>query len=264
MVVEGSDGVLDDHGAQDDEIVQGARHRGEVFPCQDELLSLFESLVDVIFSMKHADGRYVAVNAAFVRRTGRSSKRDVIGRRADELFQPALAERYAEQDAEVMRTGSPLRDELELIRRENGSLGWYLTTKEPVHDAHTGDALGVVCASRDLRTPGDDGEAVASLAQVVDHVRTHLADRIRVAELAEVAGCSTTQLERRMRRTFGLTPTQYVLRVRVDRAAELLSGTDRKIAEIASETGFYDQADFTHRFARLTNETPAQFRSHVA
>ncbi len=233
----------------------------DVFACQAELLGLFDVLVDVIFCTKDVTGRYVAVNPAFVRRTGRGSKREVIGRRARDVFPPAQAERYEGQDAEVLSTGQPLRDELELIRRENGSAGWYLTTKLPVTDRETGERRGLVSVSRDLRTPSDDDVVVASLTRVVDHVRANLATKITVAELASVAGCSPSQLERRMRKTFGLPAGKYVLRARVDRAAELLATTDRPLAEVAVAAGFYDQADFSNRFARLTNETPAQFRA---
>lgn len=213
--------------------------------------------------MKVPDGRYVAVNAAFVRRTGRKSKRDVIGFRATDLFGPALAQRYEEQDAMVLSQGRTLRDELELIRREDGSLGWYLTAKIPVASRADRDSIaGLVSISRDLRTPSDDDTAVTSLSRVLDHVRANLDKSIRVADLASIAECSTSQLERRMRKTFGLSATQYVLRARVDKAAELLVDSDLSLADIAVRTGFYDQADLTHRFARLTNETPAQFRAH--
>lgn len=232
-----------------------------IFACQEELFALFDVLVDVIFCTKDPEGRYVAVNPAFVRRTGRASKREVIGRRAREVFPAALARRYEEQDREVLESGQPLRDELELIRRENGSLGWYLTTKLPVTDRQTGEWTGLVSISRDLRTPSDDDVVMGSLSRVVEHVRRNLAEKITVAELAEVAGCSPSQLERRMRKTFGLPAGKYLLRVRVDRAAELLATTELPLAEVAVATGFYDQADFSNRFARLTNETPAQFRA---
>ena len=232
------------------------------FPCQDEMLDLFELLVNVMFCMKNTDSVYVAVNAAFVRRTGKTSKRDVIGRRASDLFRPELAERYEEQDRRVFATGESLRDRLELIRRHDGELGWYLTTKVPVSVLGEPSVLaGLVSISRDLRIPSEEQIGMESLMSVVDFVNDHLDGPLRVSDLAAAANCSTGQLERRMKQVFGLTPTQYVLRVRVDRAATLLTESPRSLADIATAVGFYDQADFTRRFARLTNETPAQFRS---
>jgi len=165
-----------------------------------------------MFCIKGADGSYVEVNDAFVRRTGKGSKREVIGRKASEVFIEELAERYEAQDKRVLETGRALRDELELIGRSDGVSSWYLTTKLPIIDR---DVAPVVV--------GD-------------------------------------QLERRVRRVFGISPKQYVMRARVDTAARLLAQTDLTLADIANQSGFYDQSDFTRRFARLTNYTPASYR----
>lgn len=233
----------------------------ELPACQDELIALFETLVNVMFCIKNTDGVYVAVNRAFVRRTGRTSKREVVGLKARDIFITELAERYEEQDHQVFTTREPLRDQLELIRRADGTLGWYLTTKLPVSNATDPTGVdGLVSVSRDLLTATSEGIALESLQHVVSFVRDNLADTIRVADLAAAAGCSVDQAERRIRKVFGLTPKQYILRVRVDRAAELLTDTDAELSTIATTVGFYDQSDFTRRFARLTNQTPAQFR----
>ncbi len=221
------------------------------------LLALFDELVNVMFCAKSVDGRYVAVNPAFVRRSGRTSRREVIGQRASDLFPPLLAERYEEQDQHIFSTQTPLRDELELIRRPDASHGWYLTTKLPVFAQ--GAVTGLVSISRDLQAPDDSD--LGSLGRVVDLVRDRLAETLRVADLAAAAGGSEAQLERRMKRVFGLTPNQYIVKVRVDRARRLLLTTDTPLATVAAEVGFYDQANFTRRFARLTGQTPAQFRS---
>jgi PAS domain S-box-containing protein len=226
---------------------------------QEELLALFDVLVNVMFCVKDRNGRYVEVNQAFVRRSGRRSKRDVIGNTARDLFSTVLAGRYEEQDQQVFETGQALRDELELIRRPNGSLGWYLTTKIPI-GGDDDEPVGLVSVSRDLETPSEEGIAVESLTHVVDLVHERLSEPLRVADLAAAAGCSEAQLERRMRRVFGLTATQYVLRARTEHATQLLLETTRPLAEVAVASGFYDQSSFTHTFARLTGETPAQFR----
>lgn len=230
-----------------------------LFACQAELLRLLETLINVIFCAKDLERRYVAVNSAFVRRTGSKSKREVIGTRATDHFSAELAERYEDQDRHVLATGEPLHDQLELIRRSNGDLGWYVTTKLPVRDG-TSALIGLVAVSRDLRTPSAATIELESLQDVVRYVHERFGDSIRVSELAALAGCTEAQLERRMKRLFGVTATQYVLRVRVDAAARLLAESDESIASIAARCGFYDQPDFTRRFARLASLTPAQFR----
>ena len=150
-----------------------------------ELVALFETLVNVMFCAKDTAGIYIEVNTAFVQRTGRQSKREVIGRRASNLFAPERAELYEEQDRQVIAGAGPLRDELELIRRPDGELGWYLTTKRSVDE--DGVSLGLVSVSRDLQTP-TEGVGVSSLQPLVSHVRDHLTDPLRNADLAKVVG----------------------------------------------------------------------------
>ena len=233
---------------------------GALWYCQPELVGLLETLVDVIFCAKDLDGRYVEVNSAFVRRTGRRSKREVIGTTAADHFRPELAERYEEQDRQVIETRAPLHDRLELIRRPDRRLGWYLTTKIPVMD-DDGRVVGLVSVSRDLVTVApEDDERFASVTAFVEHCGSHFDEQLRLAELAEHAGCTENQLEHRVKRVLGVSPMQHLLRVRVEAATRLLAETDLPIAEIATRCGFYDQPDFTRRFARLTNATPAQFR----
>lgn len=223
------------------------------------LITLTEDLTGTMFCAKDCDGRYVFVNDAFLRRTNEKSRRVVVGRTAAELFDPHLAARYDAQDREVLTSGRALRRELELIRRPGGPAGWYLTSKTPVR-AEDGTVVGLVSISQALRGQDADPITVQSLNRIAQCVRERLANPPTIAELAEVAQCSPATLDRRLRRVFALSPQQYVLRARVDHAAELLAGTDRPVAEIARAVGFYDQASFTRTFGRLTGETPAQFR----
>jgi AraC-like DNA-binding protein len=223
-----------------------------------EMLALMDDLSATMFCAKDVTGRYVAVNQVFVDRTRERSRRDVVGRRAQDLFVPELAEHYARQDREVLGSGRALRGVLELIRRPGGVPGWYLTSKVPVR-VH-GVVVGLLSASEDLRSHDADDVAVGSVSRVVDLVRERMSGPLTVTELAAAAGCSTSTLDRRVRRVFGLSPQQLVLRTRIDHAATLLASTGVPIAEVATACGFYDQAAFTRTFGRLTGETPAQFR----
>jgi PAS domain S-box-containing protein len=223
------------------------------------LLRLCDDLTGTMFCAKDVTGRYVVVNEAFVRRTPERSRRGVVGRTPAELFEPHLAERYDAQDREVLERGRSLHRELELIRRPGGAPGWYLTSKEPVRSGD-GTVVGLVSVSQSLRAQDADEATVAALSRVAAFVQDRLAEPPTVAELAAAAGCSASTLDRRVRRVYALSPQQYVLRARVDRAAALLGGSDLALVQVAAATGFYDQASFTRTFGRLTGETPAQFR----
>jgi AraC-like DNA-binding protein len=238
---------------------EGATLLGALGP---ELLQLMDDLTATMFCAKDVTGRYVAVNQVFVDRTSERSRRTVIGRRAEDLFVPELAEHYVRQDREVLGTGRALRGELELIRRPGGAPGWYLTSKVPVRV--DGVVVGLLSVSEDLRSHDAADVTVASLSRVVALVHERLTEHLTVADLARVAGCSPSTLDRRIRKVFSLSPQQLVLRTRIDHAASLLTATDLPIAEIAAASGFYDQAAFTRTFGRLTGETPAQFRRRSA
>ena len=68
-------------------------------------------------------------------------------------------------------------------------------------------------------------------------------------------------LHGRFRQVFGLTPAQYVARVRVGAAAALLAESKLAISDVAARCGFTDQAHLTRQFARYTGLTPGQYRA---
>ncbi|BDZ42811.1 hypothetical protein GCM10025865_21100 [Paraoerskovia sediminicola] len=165
------------------------------------MVGLMDELAQTMFCAKDVDGRYVAVNRVFVMRTNARSRREVLGRTAADLFVPQLAERYAQQDAEVLRSGRPLRNELELIRRLGGTAGWFLTSKHPVHDA-SGRVTGLVSVSQDLHEADADDATMDSMSRLVAAVAERLDEQLTAPRLAALAGCSVDVLDRRVRRVF--------------------------------------------------------------
>lgn len=74
------------------------------------------------------------------------------------------------------------------------------------------------------------------------------------------AGRSPEHVCRQARRHLGLTPTQYVNRIRIQHAATLLAGTGRRLPDVASECGFENLSCF-HRLFRLQyGTTPRAYR----
>jgi transcriptional regulator GlxA family with amidase domain len=97
-------------------------------------------------------------------------------------------------------------------------------------------------------------------AQAIDYLKEKFNEPLRTAELAKMAGMSVSQFERRFRRALGSSPRQYLLRLRVDSAARLLTFTNRPIAQISKECGFHDHAHFTRSFKKMMSMTPLSFR----
>jgi PAS domain S-box-containing protein len=231
-----------------------------VFAPYEQMSELLDPAPGVMFCVKDRSSRYVVVNHGFAERVGKSDRRAVIGATAHELFPADLADRYEAQDRVILETGRAMRNEVELITDRFGEAGWFVTNKRPVMAAN-GAVVGVIVVSVDLRTAHQSGDGMDALASVIALARQHLARTVEVAEMATVAGLSTTQLERRMKRAFGMSPQQYLLRVRVDEATRRLTTTGEALADIAHSCGWYDQSAFTRQFTRAAGYTPGDYRA---
>lgn len=79
-------------------------------------------------------------------------------------------------------------------------------------------------------------------------------------QFAELAGRSIEHLTRTMTRTMGITPGNYVMRLRLQHAAGLLSTTDRTVLDILLDSGFNNTAWFNRAFKRMYGITAGRYR----
>lgn len=220
---------------------------------------LFDAVPDIVFFLKDAEGRYVAVNQTLVVRTGRKSKSDLIGRLAHEVFPGVLGDRIAAQDKAVTRSGRPIHGQLELHLYPGGEEGWCLTWKEPLQGRDK-RIVGLCGISRDLQSLSGAHGDEAGLSRSIDHIHMHLDAPLRVDDLAALAGLSTFQFDLRMRALFGVSVGQYVMRARIELACSRLRLSDEPISRIALDCGYSDQAAFTRRFRKSVGLTPSEYQ----
>lgn len=98
------------------------------------------------------------------------------------------------------------------------------------------------------------------LKLVTDLINDRLDEDLTLAELASAAGLSRFHFSRAFRCSTGLTPLQYLMRQRVERAKELLKNRELSLVEVSLRTGFKNQSHFTTLFRKLTNLTPKAWR----
>jgi AraC-like DNA-binding protein len=98
--------------------------------------------------------------------------------------------------------------------------------------------------------------------QAKRHLAAHLAERFSLAELAGAVGISPSHLRQAFTADVGVSPSAYLTRLRVDRAAELLTA-GRPIKEVAATVGFCDPSHLTRRFKRLRGVTPARYAARA-
>ncbi|HEY5792310.1 MAG TPA: AraC family transcriptional regulator [Chthoniobacterales bacterium] len=104
------------------------------------------------------------------------------------------------------------------------------------------------------------GLSARQLAQVRDFIEAHLAGEIRLPALARQANLSPSHFLALFRRSTGLSPHQYLMRRRVERARSLLRQRNLSLVEIAQCCGFADQSHLTRMVRRYTGATPRQLR----
>ncbi len=221
--------------------------------------ALFDCLRDLVFFIKNEVGQYVVVNDTLVQRCGLRDKRDLIGKRPDEVFPHPLGSTYRDQDEAILRSGTPILDQLELQLYPRGEMGWCLTNKLPLRCV-LGSVIGLAGISRDLQVAHDEGNDYEHIAAAVRQIRTGYDQPLKVRQLAADAGLSEYQFEQRIRKIFQITPGQLIQKVRMEAAVRYLATSSIPIAQIALACGYSDQSSFSRQFKQTVGLSPAEYR----
>lgn len=146
-----------------------------------------------------------------------------------------------------------------------------LTAERIYNECRIGDSASEVAAegltlellSRIARrrcTPAETGTPIW-LERAVEFIHSHFTDTITLAELASEVDIDPSHLARTFRQKHDCTIGEYIRRLRISYAAELLVSTDRSLAEISASAGFYDQSHFTRTFKEHLGATPGRYRA---
>ena len=189
----------------------------------------------------------------------KKDKSELLGKTPSDILGTTLGLGFEQQDRAVLSDGQPLTDRLEVHAYPSRSTGWCLTNKLPLYAADN-SIVGLVGVSRDLQLPDISSTDFDHISAAVRYAESHLADSPGNATLAGIAEMSPYQLDRRMKRVFGLSTGQWLLKTRISTAQRLLTESDQSIATIAMDVGYGDQSAFTKQFRRSTGVSPSVFR----
>jgi AraC-like DNA-binding protein len=106
----------------------------------------------------------------------------------------------------------------------------------------------------------DDAAGLDRINVIVDRLTADLAQPLTAAALAHEMKMSESQFSRFFRRATGNTFTNFVNRIRINRACQLLMETERRVTHICYEVGFNNVANFNRRFLEIKGVTPSEFR----
>lgn len=107
--------------------------------------------------------------------------------------------------------------------------------------------------------------AGSRLQKILGYMAERLADDIPVAELADACAMSESHFSREFSKSVGMPPHQYLMKLRIERARELLMASEARVIDVALELGFTSASHFARAFARRYGVAPAAFRQlHMA
>jgi AraC family transcriptional regulator len=98
------------------------------------------------------------------------------------------------------------------------------------------------------------------LKRAIDYVEARLAEPVRLADVASAAGLTRMHFAAQFRAATGLSPHEYLLRRRIERAQEMLDSTAMSMVDVALSVGFQTQSHFTTVFKRFTGQPPQTWR----
>jgi AraC family transcriptional regulator len=105
-----------------------------------------------------------------------------------------------------------------------------------------------------------DGLSAAKLMLITDYINSHLDLDLKLTELSSIVQISPYHFLRLFKKSVGMTPHQYILQQRIERAKYLLQSSNLDISEIAFRVGFCDASHLTRCFKNSLGKTPSQWR----
>ncbi|MEO1431451.1 MAG: AraC family transcriptional regulator [Cyanobacteria bacterium J06633_8] len=161
------------------------------------------------------------------------------------------------------RTQSPQIEAISMmllaeLQQQNSANGLYIDSLTNVLAVNL---LRQHAATKPQLPTYEGGLPLHQLQQILDYIDAHLDQDIKLADLAGLLDISQFHFSHLFKQSIGMSPYQYLLQQRVERAKQLLKQKDRLIVDIALECGFSSHSHLSRKFRQFTGITPKQYRA---
>ena len=94
----------------------------------------------------------------------------------------------------------------------------------------------------------------------IDYINQHYNEKIKIADLATYIGINRSYLTSNFKKATGYSPQEYLVLLRMDKAASKLKNTDLSVSDVAASVGYGDQLAFSKIFKQYYGVSPRAFR----
>lgn len=103
-------------------------------------------------------------------------------------------------------------------------------------------------------------DRITTFSKAVAFMERSFTQKISLDEIAKIAGLSVRQFQRQFKSTYLITPQEYITSLRMQKAIQLLRGSDDSVTNIAWECGYQDSNLFSRQFKSYTGLSPKYYR----
>lgn len=231
------------------------RRAGINFISVKQMMDLFPH---VGFYIKDSQDRIVTLSRRNCELSALKDEYDAIGRKSSDLFPDPIASACLARDAKVRASDRPTIAGINFATVDRSPTPTVYSVF-PLHDAR-GRVIGTMCG---FYSNHEAQQAAAPRTRLQPAIDLMLSERNAPCPLARMASAcrmSVTHFRRLFRETYKETPSKYALRLRLNEARDALETTDRTVASIAADTGFYDQSHFIKAFEHCYQTSPEAYR----
>jgi AraC-like DNA-binding protein len=101
----------------------------------------------------------------------------------------------------------------------------------------------------------------AKMVKICNYIKENYSTTIRLDTLSEMTGLSRNYIIRQFRKCYGMTPSDYLATIRIEKAKQLALETDLSISEIANQVGYTELHSFSRMFKKRMGISLSQFNA---
>ncbi len=214
--------------------------------------------IDSFYFVKDLEGVFVCVDNTLLKHFHVQDSAEILGKTDFDIQRHDLAAKHREDDKNIIKSQATVPSTIELVGDGKGNVKWFQTTKAPLYN-RKGQVIGIEGLSRDIKMTKDSIEPYNEFKNTIAFLQKNFKNSVNIQDLAYQNAMSVSTFERKFKKHFSCSPSQFIKKLRIDHACDLLY-SNYNLSDIALECGFCDQSYFTKEFKKVMNMTPRQFK----